>query len=87
MDRYIVESPHTEGDCKKALKDVLSVGYLTHFDWGCKDGDHRGWVIIEADSPEEALMVVPSIHRPLAKVVKLVKFSREQVEKMHVDVK
>jgi len=84
MDKYIVESPHTAGDCKKALKDVLSAGYLSHFDWGCLDGDHRGWVIIEAASAQEALMVVPVGYRPQAKVVKLTKFSREQLEKMHI---
>ena len=83
MDRYIVESPHAAGDCKKALKDVLAAGYLSHFDWGCADGDHRGWVIIEAASPKEALMVVPSSYRPNAKVVRLTKFSREQIQKMH----
>jgi hypothetical protein len=84
MDRYIVESPHTAGDCKKALKDVLAAGYLSHFDWGCADGDHRGWVVIEAANAEEAMMVVPSSHRPAAKVVKLTKFSRAQIEKMHI---
>jgi hypothetical protein len=84
MDRYIVESHHTEGDCKKALKDVLAAGYLSHFDWGCMEGDHRGWVVIEAASAQEAMMVVPSSHRPTAKVIKLTKFTPEQIEKMHV---
>lgn len=84
MDRYIVESPHSAGDCKKALKDVLAAGYLSHFDWGCLDGDHRGWVVIEAASAQEAMMVVPASHRPRASVVKLTKFSREQIEKTHV---
>jgi hypothetical protein len=51
---------------------------------GSADGDHRGWVIIEAANAEEAMMVVPSSHRPAAKVVKLTKFSRAQIEKMHI---
>ena len=84
MERFIVESPHTAGDCKKALKDVLAAGYLSHFDWGCADGDHRGWVIIEAASADEAKMVVPSSHRSHATVIKLTKFSREQIEQMHI---
>lgn len=83
MDRYLVESPHTAADCKMALKDVLAAGYLSHFDWGCADGDHRGWVIIEAESADEAIMVVPSSARREASVVKLTKFTREEIEKMH----
>ena len=36
-----------------ALKEVLAIGYLTHFDWGCKDGEHTGWAILEAGSKAE----------------------------------
>jgi hypothetical protein len=35
MDRYLVISPHTEKDCATALKQLLYIGYITHFDWGC----------------------------------------------------
>ncbi len=83
MERYLVISPHTTQDCAKAIKQIEVVGSLTHFDWGCKDGDHTGWVIVEADSKAEALMVVPPVERPRAKVVKLVKFSPAEVKAMH----
>ena len=82
MDRYIVVSKHTDMDCVKALKAVESIGYITHFEWGCKDGDHTGYVIIEADSHDEAKMVVPSYERPNATVVKLNKFSVDDVRQM-----
>jgi hypothetical protein len=82
MDRYIVIAKHTDEMCTKALKQIESIGYITHFDWGCKDGNHTGWVIIEADSHAEALMCVPSADRPQAKAVKLTKFSPEQVRAM-----
>ena len=84
MERYIVDSPHCAGDCKKALKDILSAGYLSHFDCGSRDTDHRAWVVLEAASIQEAMIVVTASHRPQAKVVKLTKFSREQIEKMHI---
>jgi len=83
MDRYLVSSPHTEGDCKQALKEVHAVGYITHFDWGCMDGDHTGWVVLEAESATQALMVVPALQRNSAKAVKLVKFSPSDVANMH----
>ena len=83
MDRYLVISPHTAADCKKALKEIHSIGYITHFDWGCMDGDHTGWTVLEAESPKQALMVVPITQRHSAKAVKLVKFSPQDVEAMH----
>jgi hypothetical protein len=83
MDRFLVTSPHTIEDCKDAIKQVLYAGYITHFEWGCMDGDHTGWVIIDAENAKEALMVVPPGQRGKAKAVKLVKFSRTDVEQMH----
>jgi hypothetical protein len=47
------------------------------------DGDHTGWVVLEAETMQQALMVVPSMQRHKAKAVTLVKFSPEDVAKMH----
>jgi hypothetical protein len=84
MDRYLVISPHTAEDCKRALKEVHAAGYITHFDWGCMDGDHTGWVVLEAANAKEALMVVPSLQRHTARAIKLVKFAPSDIEKMHL---
>jgi hypothetical protein len=83
MDRYLVISPHSAADCKKALHEVNATGYITRFDWGCMDGDHTGWVMIEAENTQQALMVVPSMQRHKAKAIKLVKFSPTEVVNMH----
>lgn len=83
MERYLVISPHTEQDCKQALKEVYAAGYITRFDWGCMDGDHTGWIVLEAENAKQALMVVPTLQRHSARVVKLAKFSPADVEKMH----
>ena len=83
MDRFLIISPHTAENCAQALQEVSAAGYITHFDWGCADGDHTGWLILEASNAKEALLVVPSLQRKSARVVKLVKFSPSDVEKMH----
>ena len=83
MERFLVISPHTEATCRMAIQEVMSAGYITHFDWGCKDGDHTGWAIIEADNAREALMVVPPAQRSSARAVRLAKFSVHDVELMH----
>jgi hypothetical protein len=83
MPSYLIVSPHTQKDCVKVLQDLLATGYLTHFDWGCKDGDHTGWAIIDATSKAEAMMAVPPFARHVARVVQLTKFSPEEVRAMH----
>jgi len=74
MDRYMIIAPHTDAECSAVVKQVIAAGFNTHVDWGCKDGDHTGWAVIEADSHEQALMFVPPIMRPNARAVKVVKF-------------
>lgn len=83
MERYLVETPHSENNCIMLLDEVSAMGYLHHFEWGCEDGVHSGWAIIEAESEEEALMVVPLIARDSARAVRLTKFSPEMVRELH----
>ncbi len=84
MNRFIVISHHTGPDCVRALKEVLAIGYLTHFEWGCKDGAHTGWAILEAENKAQALMSVPMFLRDQATVVQLTKFEAEKVRAMHL---
>lgn len=84
MNRYLVISPHKPEDCVKALKQVEAIGSITHFEWGCKDGEHCGWAMLEADSAIEALLIVPSYERPKARVIRLVHFSPDEIRNMHL---
>lgn len=83
MPHFLIESPHTDQECLKTLEQVLAAGYLTHFYWGCKGGEHTGWVIFEAPSKAEAIMVVPSFIRHKARAVELVQFDPEMVRAAH----
>ncbi len=84
MRRFLVISHHTAADCVLALKETLAIGYLTHFDWGCKDGAHTGWAILEAEDKAQAMMSVPTFLRGQALVVQLTRFDPAKVEAMHV---
>jgi hypothetical protein len=85
MDRFLIESPHEPGDCKKVVKDVYAEGYLHNFDWGCKAGVHKAWVTIEAESASQALRSVPHALRATATATKVVKFDAEMVKEWEVD--
>ncbi len=84
MKKFLVISNHTAADCNLALKEVHAIGYLTHFDWGCKDGVHTGWAILEAENKAEAMMSVPTLLRGQAQVVRITKFRPEVVAAIHI---
>jgi hypothetical protein len=83
MKRFIVISNHSSEDCVRALKEALAIGYLTHFDWGCKDGVHTGWAVLEAEDKPQAMLSVPTFLRGQAQVVQLAKFHADKVHAMH----
>ena len=87
MPRFLVEVPHegTYAACVRAVEVFLQTGShaLTHADWGCKDGDHRAWLVVEVDSRDEARNVIPPLFRPLAKVIQLNAFTLKDLEDMH----
>ena len=83
MRRFLVVSNHSAEDCTIALQQVLAIGYLTHFDWGCKDGVHTGWAVIEAQDKAEAILSVPTFLRGQAQVVRLTKFKPEHIQAVH----
>jgi hypothetical protein len=85
MSAYLVNSPHTAEECLGALDEVAASdkNALDNWYWGCMDGDHTGYEIVQASSRTEALKVVPENLRAKAKATKLNKFTAEQVASMH----
>ena len=82
---YLVSSPHTAEGCLAALDEFVASdkGALDNWYWGCMDGDHTGYEIVQATSKDEALKVVPKSLRTEAKAVKLNKLTAEQVASFH----
>lgn len=83
MARFLIEVPHEDKakECALAVKVLLSSGshYLTHADFGCLDGEHKAWIIVEVDSKEQARFILPPVYRAQAKIIKLNKFSLEEI--------
>jgi hypothetical protein len=84
MGRFLIEVPHEEETiaCAKVVEIFLRTGshFVTHTDWGCRDGDHKAWLIVEVDSKEDARMILPPAFRSQAKIVGLNKFSMEEID-------
>jgi hypothetical protein len=80
MKRFLIESEHTQENCEQVVKDVFASGYLHHFEWGCKAGDHTAWAIVEAESAEHARQMVPWYLRDQARIVMVVQFGKASEE-------
>lgn len=85
MARYLIESPHTTEECLRALDEILvrGPGALAKYDFGCMSGDHTGYCIVEAGSESEAKETVPTFLRGKARIVKVDKFTPEQIKTFH----
>jgi hypothetical protein len=86
MPKFLIEVPHEEGvtACTRAVEVFVQTGshFLSNADWGCLDGDHKAWIVVDLANKQEARMVVPPAFRHQAKVVQLNKFTMEDIEKI-----
>jgi hypothetical protein len=86
VPRFLVEVAHDADPlaCIRVLEVFLRSGshFLTRADWGCKDGDHKAWMIVEVGSKEEARNIVPSDFRKRTRVVGLHAFTVEEVAEL-----
>lgn len=83
--RYLIIASHTPEQCLASLENVDKVDAkaLAKWDWGCKDNDHTGYLIVVAPNAEEALKNVPEAERATAKAIKLSKFTAADIKAAH----
>lgn len=84
MPRFLIEVPHDneETECLRAIDSLLNFGshFVMNAEWGCKDGVHKAWIIIEAENKEEARAILPPASRASATIVCINKFSMDEVD-------
>ncbi len=86
MAKFLIEVPHEAEKvaCLRAIQILLQTGshYLTNAEFGCYDGVHKAWVIVDVDSKEEARAILPPMYRSQADIVCLCRFNLDEVEEM-----
>ncbi len=84
MSKFLIEVPHERdmAGCARAVRTFLTSGshFVTNADWGCRDGDHRAWIVVDVDSKDEAKAIVPPVYRSQAKIVALNRFTLQEIE-------
>ena len=89
MPRFMIEVPH-EADafsCAQAVEALLRSGshFVPHAVWGCKDGVHQAWIIVDVESKTEARGIVPLAFRANARVTALNLFSLDKPDELLSD--
>jgi hypothetical protein len=84
MPRFLIEVPHDKDPiaCARVVKIFLSSGshFLTNAEWGCFDGDHHCWMMVDVHDKQEAMLVVPPGLRAQARVVQLNRFAMDEID-------
>jgi hypothetical protein len=84
MARFLIEVPHEaeKTSCARAVQTLLKTGshFLTHADFGCMDGEHKAWIIVDVENKEEARTILPPAFRSQAKITRLNYFSLEEID-------
>lgn len=84
LNKYLVEVPHAEDEipCAHAVLSFLNSGshLLEHAEWGCQDGVHKCWVILEGETKDDARRVLPPLLRADATIIGLNRFTRDEME-------
>ncbi len=84
--KFLIEVPHdpSTAGCIRAIEMFLRTGshFVTRAEWGCKGGVHKSWILLDVDTREEALNVVPADFRPQATVCEVTQFTLKQLDEM-----
>ncbi len=70
---YVLHHAHRPGQCQEMSEawgalDALAALWGHDFYCYCRSGDHGGFVLVEAESPEAALALLPALLRPTTRV-------------------
>ena len=84
MPKFLIEVPHESEvvSCARAVKVLLESGshFLTRADFGCHDGVHKAWIVVDVDSKDEAGQIGPPVYRRQATIVQLCKFGLNELD-------
>lgn len=83
--RYLIMTSHTPEKCLADLDAVAGSRpeMLDRIEWGCKGGDHTGYIIVEATSEQAARQMLPAPMQATARVVRLNRFTADDIRSLH----
>jgi hypothetical protein len=91
MPKFLIEVKHNNDyqGCIRALDALVTQGshLVSHADFGCEDGVHCCWLVVEVSNRTEAELIVPPQFRGDARIVQLRKWAPEEIAAMAKELK
>jgi hypothetical protein len=89
MPRFLIEVPHDSDKvaCGRAIQTFLQTGshFLANAEWGCADGEHKAWLLLDIGSKEDARSILPPSYRSEAKIVSLERYTMKDFEDIQAE--
>lgn len=86
MAKYLIEVPHDAEvrACAEAIKIFLETGshFLTNAEWGCEDGEHKCWLVVELEDKATARNIIPPNFRHNASITLLTQYSLKEIDEI-----
>jgi hypothetical protein len=86
MSRFLIEIKHSDDaeGCVRSLEAIVNQGshLVTNAEFGCEDGVHSGWLIVDVESREAACQIVPPPFREDSRVVELRTWTKDEIREM-----
>lgn len=83
MPKFLIEVEHgaSKKACDQAIQVFLQTGshFLTHAEWGCLDGEHKAWIIVDVPNKEDARFIIPPVFRSIAKITQITTFTAKDL--------
>jgi len=85
MAKYMVTAKHEPEECLRALDEILAKGpdILDKFVYGCKEGDHTGYAIVDVKNLSEALSLVPDFLQESACIARVDTVTPAEIKTFH----
>ncbi|HOC42730.1 MAG TPA: hypothetical protein PKJ99_06885 [Thermoanaerobaculales bacterium] len=87
--RWMIVTSHTPEKCLADLDAVMASKpeMLNRIEWGCKSGDHTGYVVVDASSEQAARQMLPAPMQATARVIRLNRFTADEIRAFHQTMK
>jgi hypothetical protein len=86
MPKFLIEVPHDKEPiaCAQAIQFFQASGshFLANAEWGCLDGEHKAWMIVDVPTREDAESIVPPAFRSEARIVRLNRFDMDDADEI-----
>jgi hypothetical protein len=83
MPKYLIEVAHgaEKNACYTAIQVFLQTGshFLTHAEWGCLDGEHKAWIIVDVPTKDDARFIVPPAFRSIARITQITTYTSQDI--------